>query len=100
MLTIIFEGIEFNEPDFINTQKNRNKTLGLIKRGELKRNVCEICGKKADAHHEKYNDYFNVRWLCRKHHNEVHRIFRQLNPDSFDKQNYFKGIIDRVLLKC
>ena len=35
---------------------------------------CEICGAtKVDAHHDDYTKPSEVRWLCRKHHNEHHR---------------------------
>src|SRR5271154_4318227 len=45
-----------------------------INRGELLRLPCEICGKeKVDAHHDDYSKPLSVRWLCRKHHLELHR---------------------------
>ena len=39
-----------------------------IKRGEITRKLCEICGNYAQAHHPDYNKPFEVRWLCRIHH--------------------------------
>ena len=45
-----------------------------VKNGTLKRRPCQICGvPTADAHHEDYNKPQEVIWLCRKHHNELHR---------------------------
>ena len=43
----------------------RNKTL-------IKSN-CEICGcKKVQAHHDNYNNFLDVRWLCAKCHAKWH----------------------------
>ena len=34
---------------------------------------CEVCGKtKVHAHHDDYYKPMEVRWLCKKHHLEVH----------------------------
>jgi hypothetical protein len=45
-----------------------------IKQGVLIRQPCEVCGElKVDAHHDDYMKPLDVRWLCRKHHNEHHR---------------------------
>lgn len=47
-----------------------------LKRGILKRLPCEICGEvKSDGHHTDYTKPLTVRWLCRKHHLELHRKF-------------------------
>lgn len=42
------------------------------RRGLLKINTCEICGKKAEKHHDDYSKPLEVRWLCREHHLENH----------------------------
>jgi hypothetical protein len=45
--------------------------------GKLKRLPCELCGNpKSEGHHESYEQeqWLNVRWLCRKHHVEAHKI--------------------------
>lgn len=40
---------------------------------KLKREPCEECGDiKAEAHHDDYLKPLNVRWLCRRHHDEWH----------------------------
>lgn len=44
-----------------------------IRNGRLKRKPCMKCGKKADAHHSDYSKPLVVKWLCPKHHKEVHR---------------------------
>ena len=45
-----------------------------IRRGDLTRMACEVCGNPlTDAHHEDYDRPLDVRWLCRKHHRDAHR---------------------------
>lgn len=45
-----------------------------IKKGTIKKESCEKCGKlKTQAHHDDYRKPLKVRWLCAKHHNEHHR---------------------------
>lgn len=53
----------------------RSKTNNAIISGKLARQPCEVCGTTIDvhAHHDDYSKPFEVRWLCRKHHNELHR---------------------------
>lgn len=41
-----------------------------IRDGRLKRLPCEVCGKKAQAHHADYRKKLKVKWLCFKHHRE------------------------------
>lgn len=43
-----------------------------IRRGELVRQPCEICGAAAEAHHERYENPLTVTWLCRFHHRRHH----------------------------
>ena len=41
--------------------------------GWLKRMPCEVCGEeKSQAHHDDYSKPLDVRWLCFKHHRELH----------------------------
>jgi hypothetical protein len=49
-------------------------TRDAIKRGELKRQPCEICSwpKNTQAHHDDYSKPLEVRWLCQKHHRWMH----------------------------
>lgn len=52
----------------------RNQALLAIRRGELVRKPCEVCGaEKTDSHHDDYSKPLDVRWLCRKHHNGFHQ---------------------------
>lgn len=45
-----------------------------IRFGRMERQPCEICGGSAQAHHEDYSKPYEVRWLCRVHHMELHRM--------------------------
>ena len=45
-----------------------------IKNGKIIRQPCEVCGDiKSQAHHTDYRKYYDVKWLCFKHHREAHR---------------------------
>jgi hypothetical protein len=49
-------------------------TASALRRGLIERQSCEVCGAdNADAHHDDYSRPMAVRWLCRRHHKEVHR---------------------------
>lgn len=49
-----------------------------IRVGKLKKERCQVCGSlKVDAHHEDYRNPFEIQWLCREHHMEVHRRKRE-----------------------
>jgi len=51
----------------------RNLVATHIKRGKIYKKPCEICGlSEVHAHHEDYSQPFKIRWLCRKHHIELH----------------------------
>lgn len=57
-----------------NPEKYRARTAvgNAIRDGRLKREPCEVCGQKAQAHHEDYQKPLEVRWLCFKHHRAEH----------------------------
>ena len=42
-----------------------------LKTGKIKKEDCEFCGKKAQAHHDDYSKPLDVRWLCPYHHRKV-----------------------------
>lgn len=48
--------------------------IGTAKRlGLVTPQPCEVCGaEKADAHHDDYSRPGEVRWLCRRHHKQIH----------------------------
>ena len=53
-------------------------TSGAINRGKLLKQSCEICdsSSRVEAHHESYYEPLNVKWLCMKHHRELHKKIR------------------------
>lgn len=54
---------------------NRN-----VRRGRIKKTPCEVCGStKSEGHHHAGYDSqnaTNVRWLCKKHHDEAERLLK------------------------
>lgn len=60
-------------------------TGNAIRDGRLILGLCEVCKKKkVDAHYDDYTKPLEVRWLCRKHHAELHKEKRkaELAPPS------------------
>lgn len=55
------------------------KVYGMVARaiirGDLVRGPCEHegCTMPVESHHDDYNRPLDVRWLCDKHHGELHR---------------------------
>lgn len=50
-----------------------DKVAYALKTGRMVRQRCEICGEpNANAHHEDYSKPLDVRWLCSKHHSQLH----------------------------
>jgi hypothetical protein len=55
----------------------RSVTSRAIKSGKLIQLPCEVCGFPiTEAHHDDYSKPLNVRWLCVKHHKELHRKYK------------------------
>lgn len=52
----------------------RTAVANAIKNGRLTKHPCKICGTllRVEAHHKDYSKPLLVKWLCKKHHNEVH----------------------------
>lgn len=73
-----FEKIKLVREQYQNTPKEKKKekcrqqTRQLIRSGKLKRQPCEVCGARAELHHNNYNDIYDIKWLCKKHHRELH----------------------------
>ena len=52
----------------------RSKFASHIQRGLIIRQPCEICGETpAEGHHDDYDKPLEVRWLCFRHHRELHK---------------------------
>ena len=57
------------------------RVFDAIRRGELVRQPCEVCGSEpADAHHADYSEPLVVRWFCRRHHQQHHAALRGSRP--------------------
>jgi hypothetical protein len=55
--------------------KARNAVSHAIESGLIEKGVCEICGEtKTEAHHVDYSKPLEVKWLCVKHHKEIHDV--------------------------
>ena len=57
----------------------RSASHEAIISGKLVRQPCETCGELVvEGHHDDYTKPLEVRWLCKKHHNEHHRLEKLL----------------------
>lgn len=61
-------------------ENNRHKVFAHtcirngVAAGKIERMPCEVCGvAKSEAHHDDYGKPYDVRWLCKLHHNELHK---------------------------
>lgn len=52
----------------------RRAVTVALRKGLLTRSPCEVCGSgTVQAHHDDYSIPLNVHWLCRRHHQDLHR---------------------------
>jgi hypothetical protein len=65
-------------------QRAHRAVWKAVRDGRLKRQPCEVCGKKRRtvAHHDDYTKPLQVRWLCRRHHRLHHNAH-----DGIPKRN-------------
>lgn len=55
----------------------RARTNYYIRIGRLIKKPCEVCNsEKAEAHHNRYDSAFDLRWLCRTCHVDHHMDLR------------------------
>ena len=53
--------------------KAQRALRSAIKRGNIVRQPCEVCGEvKSHGHHDDYSKPFAVIWLCSRHHKARH----------------------------
>ena len=57
----------------------------LLRDKHIERKPCEVCGARAEAHHDDYNKPLVVRWLCFKHHRERHKNHE--NPEFLEEED-------------
>lgn len=55
----------------------RAQLRNALRRGEIAKGACEQkgqdCAGRIHAHHDDYAKPLEVRWLCRHHHDKLHR---------------------------
>ncbi len=64
-------------------KRARGKLNHAITDKKIIRLSCEVCGMKAEAHHNNYDKPLEVKWLCFKHHREYHKE----NPELLEEQD-------------
>ena len=66
------------EYNYLKTSKKRQaakKAQRAVKLGKIIRQPCELCGDiNTDGHHDDYAKPLELRWLCRKHHRQWHKL--------------------------
>ena len=62
------------DKDRIERKLVTTKVGNAIRDGKLTKGACEVCGsvERVHAHHDDYGKPLEVRWLCPKHHYQVH----------------------------
>lgn len=51
----------------------RSRLHNAVLYGKIERKPCEVCGdERVHGHHDDYTRPLEVRWLCRKHHIDLH----------------------------
>lgn len=53
----------------------RQNTYYHVRVGNLQKELCEIgtnCKGKVEAHHDDYNKRLDIKWFCKKHHEQYH----------------------------
>lgn len=77
----------------------RRQVTAAIRSGRLVRQPCEICGeRRSEAHHEDYSRSLDVRWLCRKHHNQRHAELREAQPKQPSEARNLTFRTDKALV--
>ena len=60
-------------------QRDKTKTTAVNAANRYFNKIlpCEVCGTREniEKHHEDYTKPLKVRWLCRKHHRELHKKY-------------------------
>ena len=62
--------------------------------GIIKKQPCEVCGLlDVEAHHDDYSKPLEVRWLCRKHHLDLHKALRKARLwPAYNDKRVFIGV--------
>lgn len=57
-------------------KRARTAVSNAIRDGRLVRGECEQegeCGGRVEGHHDDYSRPLDVRWLCKRHHDQLHQ---------------------------
>jgi len=69
-------------------KKAHTAVSNAIRAGKIYPQPCCICGEYlAEAHHDDYSKPLDVRWLCKKHHMEVHVEINKMRRLELQKEN-------------
>ncbi len=72
---------KWNEKN-LNKKKAHNTLNRAIRAGKIERMPCSDCGElKSEGHHVDYEKPFEVIWLCKQHHVDLHKSLRQEKKD-------------------
>lgn len=53
--------------------KARRLVQEAVAKGKIQRLPCEVCGNpRTEAHHDDYSKPFEIRHLCKQHHDQTH----------------------------
>ena len=68
-------GRETQFKDFV-----RRVTRSAVQQGIISKKPCQKCGdENSHAHHNDYHKPFDVIWLCKKHHHQLHSDITHCN---------------------
>jgi hypothetical protein len=63
--------------------KARTAVAHALRAGSIQRQSCEVCGSDpAQAHHDDYTKPLEVRWLCARHHAQLHAAMKWTRIDD------------------
>ncbi len=72
------ERMRLNRGKYRYKDRARQAVSAALRKKKLIKEPCEICGEvKVEAHHDDYNNRLAVRWLCVKHHKELHLFLKR-----------------------
>jgi hypothetical protein len=60
-------------------ERARQLLILAVRRGDVARWPCQVCGEKAEMHHPTYDQPLNVVWLCHQHHLAAHAATRAVD---------------------
>ena len=65
------------------------KVGNALRSGRLQKQPCVECGDvNSEAHHPDYSKPFDVVWLCKRHHNQLHVNMRNSKRASFQPKTH------------